>query len=192
MVGREKPIALFDMDGTLFDYEGRLIRDLNYLKAPEELELTRENFQKRKEDKHIFERSKLITHNESWWENLPRLQLGWDVLEIAQELDYRIVIATQGPSFNPHAWSGKKRCIDKNFDSRFDVNITRDKGLVYGKVFVDDYPPYLSGWLEHRKRGQVIMPANYDNAYFKHPQVLRYDGTNLEEVRKTLERVKNR
>jgi hypothetical protein len=25
---------------------------------------------------------------------LPRLQLGWDVLEIAQELDYRIVIAT--------------------------------------------------------------------------------------------------
>ena len=26
------------------------------------------------------------------------------------------------------------------------VTITMDKGLVYGKVLVDDYPPYVERW----------------------------------------------
>ena len=86
--------------------------------------------------------------------------------------------------------SGKKKWIDKNLGEDVDFTITRDKGLVYGKVLVDDYPQYIERWLKWRERGLVIMPANESNKYFNHQQVIRYDGTNLEEVSKAMERVK--
>ncbi len=34
------------------------------------------------------------------------------------------------------------------------------------------------------------MSANNFNKSYKHSQVIRYDGTNLEEVRATLEKIK--
>jgi len=55
------------------------------------------------------------------------------------------------------------------------VTLTEDKGLVYGKVLVDDWPPYIERWLTWRPRGLVIMPARRWNATFTHPQVLRYE-----------------
>jgi hypothetical protein len=63
------------------------------------------------------------------------------------------------------------------------VTITHDKGIVYGAVLVDDWPEYVTSWLEHRPRGLVIMPAHNHNVGFAHSQVVRYDGTNLDEVR---------
>jgi hypothetical protein len=48
------------------------------------------------------------------------------------------VILTQGPRRNANAWTGKKLWIDRNLGPDTDVTITRDKGLVYGKVLVDD------------------------------------------------------
>ena len=80
----------------------------------------------------------MIMSSQSWWEGLPRLQLGWDVLEVAREQGYRIMILTQGPNRYPSAWSGKKLWIDRNLGPGTDVTITRDKGLVYGRVLVDD------------------------------------------------------
>jgi len=53
------------------------------------------------------------------------------------------MILTQGPKKNPASWSGKKKWIDKNLGQDVDITITRDKGLVYGKVLVDDYPGYI-------------------------------------------------
>lgn len=73
-----------------------------------------------------------------------------------------------------------------------DITITRDKGLVYGKVLVDDYPGYIERWLKWRKNGLVIMPASKSNKDFKHEQVIRYDGSNLEEVSLAMESVKLR
>jgi hypothetical protein len=58
-----------------------------------------------------------------------------------------------------------------------DITITRDKGLVYGLVLVDDWPKYILRWLKWRPRGLVIMPASTSNEKFKHPQVIRYDGS---------------
>jgi hypothetical protein len=63
------------------------------------------------------------------------------------------------------------------------VTITHDKGLVYGAVLVDDWPDYILKWLEHRPRGLVIMPAHDHNAGFTHHNVVRYDGTNIDEVK---------
>lgn len=184
-----EPIALFDMDGTLFDYEGFLAHELERIRNPLEPQ-TAFNFQGN--PKYLQNRINLITHSEDFWENLPKLKLGWDILNIARELNYRIMILTQGPKKNPAAWSGKKKCIDKHFGEDFDITLTRDKGLVYGKILVDDYPEYIKRWLSWRERGLVIMPSNENNKNYSHPQVIRYDGTNLEEIKLTMIKARDR
>lgn len=182
-------IALYDMDGTLFDYELQIKKDLGKIASPEEPEL---KFYTENTPKYLRERIDLITSQEDWWANLPKFQLGWDVLKLTKELGYRHNILTQGPRKKPAAWSGKKKCIDKHFGEDFDITITRDKALVYGKVLVDDFPPYIERWVKWRKNGQVIMPANSGNEGFVHPQVIRYDGDNLDEVRYSLEEIKRK
>lgn len=64
------------------------------------------------------------------------------------------------------------------------VTIAHDK--VYGALLVDDWPDYIESWLKHRPRGLVIMPASDLNASFTHPSVVRYDGSNIEEVRQRM------
>jgi len=186
---KEDLIALFDMDGTLFDYEGSLKKEMEKLESPYEKSLSLYDKDK---PEYLKKRINLITSSESFWENMPKFKFGWDVLEIAKKLDYRIMILTQGPRKNPLAWSGKKKCIDKHFGEDFDITLTRDKGLVYGKVLVDDFPGYIDRWVKWRKRGQVIMPANESNKDYKHSQVIRYNGENLEEVRDSLKRIKEK
>ena len=53
----------------------------------------------------------------------------------------------------------KVRWVEKHLGD-IDCTITRDKGLVYGKILVDDYSGYIKDWLDFRPRGLVIMPAN--------------------------------
>ena len=183
-------IALFDMDGTLCDYDKALLEKLEVLRSPHEpvfkLPL-RDNA-----PNCIKERADLIRASEKWWEELPKFKLGRDILEAARELEYRIVILTPGPRRNPASWSGKKKWIDKNLGPDVDITMTRDKGLVYGKVLVDDFPEYIERWLKWRKRGLVIMPANEGNKDYHHPQVIRYGGSNLSEVKSAMEKAKLR
>lgn len=187
---KPEDIALFDMDGTLCDYEKGLREGLEKLRSPEEPLYNlpvRDTF-----PQYIRNRANLIRSAEEWWENLPKLGLGWDILKVAKDLGFRIMILTQGPKSNPAAWSGKKKWIDKNLGNEVDVTITRDKGLVYGKVLVDDFPDYAERWLTWRKRGLVIMPANNANREYNHPKVIRYEGTNLAEVEKAMQQAKSR
>ncbi len=188
MVGAEN-IALFDMDGTLCDHDLALFQGLEKLRNPSEQKVY--SLHSKQHPDYIKARADLIRQQESWWENLPRFQLGWDVLEIAKKEGFKIMILTQGPKDKPFSWSGKMKWLSKNLPGT-DVTITRDKGLVYGKILVDDYPEYVERWLKNRPRGLVIMPASEGNKEFKHPNVIRYDGKNLEEVEKALRAVKER
>ncbi len=184
----ELPVALFDLDGTLCDYDGAMADSLERLRSPNEPKFkphTRDS-----EPSYIKERMDLITSSEDWWENLPRFKLGWDVLKVAKNLGFRIVILSQVPRKNPVPYSAKKKWIDKNMGQDTDIILTRDKSLVYGSVLVDDFPPYINAWLKHRPRGVVIMPANAGNEKYVHPQVIRYDGSNLAEVKAALKKVK--
>ncbi len=185
---RHDLIALFDMDGTLFDYNLGLKNELNKIRYPGESDV---ELKFNDNPDYLKNRIDLITSSESWWENLPKFQLGWDILKIVKELGYSVHILTQGPRKNPAAWSGKKKCIDKHFGEDFDLTLTRNKGMVYGKVLVDDYPDYIDKWLEWRKRGLVIMPANEFNKNYFNPQVIRYDGNNLKEVYEALIKIKS-
>ena len=177
-------VALFDMDGTLCDYDNALRKSLEGVRSSYEPEIG-DIF--REEPEYIKNRINLITSSQEWWAKLPRLKLGWDVLEATKNLDYRIMILTQGPRRNPASWSGKKRWIDANLGEDTDITITRDKGLVYGRVLVDDFPEYIERWIKWRERGLVIMPANEGNKYYKNLQVVRYDGTNLSDVVQALQ-----
>ena len=73
-----------------------------------------------------------------------------------------------------------------------DIAITRDKGLVYGTVLIDDYPEYIKRWLEWRPRSLVVMPQHDYNKGFTHPQVIIYDNTNLAEVKEAMGVAKDR
>lgn len=181
-------IALFDMDGTLCDYDTGLFNALEAMRGPDEPVY----HSVRNAPEYIQNRADLIRSSESWWETLPKFKLGWDVLGMAQKIGYNIMILTQGPKRNPNSWSGKKRWIDKHLGEEADITITRDKGLVYGKILVDDYPDYAERWLSWRDRGLVIMPAHDFNKGYENPQVIRYDGTNALQVTTALELAKNR
>jgi 5'-nucleotidase len=168
-------IALFDLDGTLCDYDSALIKDLNLIRSPKEEELT--SLPHIHIPPYIQKRIDMICDNEDWWLTLQPLPLGIWLLESARLMGYRIMILTQGPKRNPYAWSGKKKWIDLHLGNHVDVTITRDKSLVYGKVLVDDYPGYIERWLKWRKNGLVLMPANDLNLKFEHPQVIRCRDT---------------
>jgi 5'-nucleotidase len=182
-------IALFDMDGTLCDYEGALGEELAKLSAPGEP--TFKTNYPRNAPEWLENRRNLITKSQDWWANLPKFQLGWDVLDIAKELDYKLMVLTQGPMKKPSAWAGKIIWLSKHLPET-EMTLTRDKGLVYGKVLVDDFPGYIDRWLEHRPRGLVIMPANEGNESYEHNQVIRYNGSNLDQVRDAMAQAKLR
>lgn len=180
MTKRIENIALFDMDGTLCDYEAGLEQSMALLQSPEEPHYS--GVPRDDAPAYLKARADIIRHDPEWWANLPRFQLGMDIWAVTERLGYRQMILTQGPKRNPNAWTGKKLWIDKHLGQNTDITITRDKGLVYGKVLVDDWPEYIIRWLEWRPRGLVIMPASKANISFEHPQVLRYDGTNFLKI----------
>lgn len=184
---RTEKIALFDMDGTLCDYDKGLNISLDPLRSPEEPVFSgpvRDDA-----PDYIRKRADLIRLSSDWWANLPQFHLGFDIWAMSETLGFRRMILTQGPKRNPNAWTGKKLWIDRNLGQDVDITITRDKGLVYGKVLVDDYPDYILRWLKWRQRGLVIMPASDENHCFTHPQVIRYDGTNTDQVFEALKKI---
>jgi 5'-nucleotidase len=189
MKKRCEPVALFDLDSTLCDYEGALKRDMKALRSPMEPPYT--GVPHDNAPAYLRNRANLIRSFESWWTSLDPFKLGFDVWSMAEQIGYRRVILTQAPRCSPAAWSGKKKWIDQYLGPDTDAIITRDKGLVYGKILVDDWPEYVIRWLEWRPRGLVIMPAQEHNKGFEHPQVIRYTGRNFKVVRKALASVYN-
>jgi 5'-nucleotidase len=173
-------IALFDLDGTLCDYDEALEHSMKSLQSPQEPEY--EGVPHDDAPLYLRNRANLIRAFEDWWVALKPFKLGFDILNISKEIGYHPAILTQGPKLNPAAWSGKKKWIDAHLGHETDIIITRDKGLVYGKVLVDDFPKYILRWLRWRPRGLVIMPAQKHNENFTHPQVLRYTGKNKKSI----------
>lgn len=175
-------LCLFDMDGTLADYDGQLLKDLNKIRSPFEPEIIDTHFDDNPD--YIEQRRHVITNQTGWFLNLPKFQLGFDVYEQCIQLGYKVAILTKGPRSKYSAWSEKLQWCHEHLgkDAIEGVTICHDKGLVYGNVLCDDYPEYILAWLKHRPRGLVIMPVHNFNKDFTHPNVVRYDGSNIIEV----------
>lgn len=180
-------IALFDMDGTLCDYDGAIQRDYNLTKSECDPPYSHDN----KQYPYLKRRVDFIRRTPGWWKKLEKFKLGWDILSVSDMIGFTPHILTQGPRACSNAWSEKLEWIQENI-GEVDITITRNKGLVYGTFLVDDYPPYIEAWLKWRPRGKVIMPAHDYNKDFKHPNVLRYDGTNINDVVVILKELYNR
>jgi 5'-nucleotidase len=187
-------IALFDLDGTLCDYDKTIEEAYNRLmKSPDDLPYR--HFKQNEEPPCFKERIRKIRNEDGWWEKLPKLKLGFDILKVAKEYDFKIHILTKGPYSSDNAWTEKVRWVKKNIKTDYPdakLTITEDKGLVYGTVLVDDWIEYIERWFTWRPRGLVIMPAHPWNEGYSHPNVIRYDGTNIDRVREKMFWAKNR
>ncbi len=195
-------IALIDLDGSIADYDGVMKRELDKLRDPSEPPVKdrytdRENNEIR-ETPHLEARRKLIQAKPGFWRNLPRHPLGFQIVEVMRSLKFKLQILTKGPSSTPGAWSEKFEWCKANIPDA-SVTVTEDKSGSYGRVLLDDWPPYFIPWLKHRTRGVVIMvaqPWNTDMSLFieqakglgiLNPRIVRYDGTNLNEVQEQLQ-----
>lgn len=191
----EKNVALFDMDGSIADYATALAIDLLKISSPSDEVITPENVHDLPRSEHMKNRMELIKNQTGWWLGLEPIKNGMDILKLAAEVGFDIHILTKGPRSAPVAWKEKLEWCQKHVDPivpDVDVHVTSDKGLFYGKVLYDDFPDYMTAWLEHRPRGLGIMPVTNSNKKFHHPNVIKYDGTNVQEVKQALEKSFNR
>lgn len=173
----------FDLDGTLADYDAQLKKDLWAISSPNEPPIY-EIYNNPPE--YIHKRRHMITSQVGWWSNLPKFKLGWDIFDYITSIKaykINIQVLTKGPASKSLAWKEKLDWCNQHLNGYIDgVTITHKKSLVYARILVDDWPSYIEDWLEFRPRGLVIMPAHPHNKSFKHPNVIRYDGTNMNEV----------
>jgi 5'(3')-deoxyribonucleotidase len=167
-----EPIALVDMDGTLADFDGAMQAELGRLMGPHEsLPPERESWDEL--PPWIQARQDLIRRQPGFWRQLPLIPDGFAVLEKIRRAGFQVTILSKGPFKTPAAWTEKDEwCREHVPDTP--VIICEDKGLIYGRVLFDDWPPYIERWLEWRPRGLVIMLDHPWNRSFQHPNVFRY------------------
>ena len=172
MTQQHELIALVDMDGTIADYDGQMKRDLELMRGPDESEVT-VGFHD--DPPHIEARKNAIKKQPGWWRNLPKLNRGFHVVEVLREHGFKLMILTKGPYNATSSWTEMVEwCREHISDAQ--MIIAEDKGVVYGKLLVDDWPPYVKRWLQWRPRGLVIMPDQPWNQDCNHPNILRYRG----------------
>ena len=75
-----------------------------------------------------------------------------------------------------------ERCEEQPELAEADIRLTMNKGLVYGKLLFDYFPDYMTKWRRHRPRGLGIMPVNPYNVAYSQPNVVKYDGANIEAI----------
>lgn len=173
-----EPIALIDMDGTLCDYDGAMTKAMSAIAGPNDRLYWHDDA-----PAYMIERKRMIQSLPGFWRNLQPLLTGVSILGILQDLKFKMNVLTKGPSNRSvNAWSEKVEWCRQNLPG-IPVTITEDKGLVYGKILVDDWPRYIERWLEWRPRGQVFMPAQPWNRDFSHPNVIRVGDKDLDLVR---------
>ncbi len=184
-------ICLFDMDGTIVDFDSQMHEDLEKMRNPDEPIIDPWN----RKYPYMQARKYAIMCQAGWWKKLKPIVSGITLLNEAIKIGFKVHILTKGPVLRPEAWKEKVEWCQENLnlkEDRIKMTITELKGLVYGKVLVDDFPPYVKKWLEYRPRGLVVMPACNYNEKFSHPNVIKYTPENLEYVLSCMQKVLER
>lgn len=87
-------IALFDMDGTLANYDEGVRHGLAKISSPTDPPITVHD---RAAAPWLVERLNMVRHQRDWWLNLGVLEQNMRVLRAAQEIGFKIHILTKGP-----------------------------------------------------------------------------------------------
>lgn len=169
-----KPRALIDLDGTLVNFSQPLRDAQMALLAPGEAPLLEADDEEKYP--HVKARRRLIKNQPGFWQNLPRLERGFRVVKIMSEVGFRLTVLTRGPRPNLNAWTEKALWVRQQPELQQARTIVMDdeKAMVYGRVLMDDWIPYIEPWLKKRPRGWVILPDQPWNQGFTHPRVLRH------------------
>jgi 5'-nucleotidase len=164
-------VALIDMDGVLCDHDAAIARDLKAILGSDLTKITPET-----KDRVIG----LIRAQSGWWHDLEPIPLGFQIVDVLREIGFSLNILTKGPNRAKNAWTEKVSWCSEYIP---DANVTvtdGKKGLVYGRVFVEDFPENIVHWVTRRPRGIVLMPDRPANAVnhwpndgFNHKQVYR-------------------
>lgn len=178
-----RKIALFDLDNSLVNYNDAMLAKLELLRAPTEPITTHVHGML---PDHIFNRKEMISKTPGFWIDLEPIETGMKVLQICRNIGFRIQILTQTPKNKPIAAKEKMEWIHRHIGEDTEFHLTRDKGVVYGRVLYDDYPEYMDSWLKFRPRGLGIMPTFSCNSDYNHPNVIKFDGTNVKEIEQKL------
>lgn len=175
---KKKPIALIDMDGTVADFDTAMRAELEALRAPNEDPKLDETAYE--ELPHMKARRRLVKSKPGFWSGLSKIQAGFDIIELLSANDFKLHVLTKGPKNSPAAYMEKIQWCREHMPEGTPVTISDDKGLVYGKVLVDDWPSYIEAWVKWRPRGYVISVAQpwnegiekqYDNLFRYDPKV---------------------
>lgn len=183
-------ILLMDMDGSLFNYDESLLEGLEQLRSPNEDKVV--ELHGHDSPPWLEARIALIKSVPGWWYNLNPIENGFKVYNEAKKIGFHCEILTKGPRTKPLAWTEKLQCCQNHLGYDIDVHVVSKKSRFYGKVLYDDFPEYMDQWLSKRPRGLGIMPVNENNKDYRHPNVVRWDGTNFEEVQRALKIAYNR
>lgn len=179
----KKKVALFDMDGSLFDYDASMTDMLNKLRSPGEPEYKDISFHEQEKYPYLKARMELIKSVPGWWLNLKPIENGFAIYKLAEELGYDCQILTKGPRQHPLSWAEKLQCCQNHLGPDINVHITQNKGLFNGRFLYDDFIPYMKKFLEGNPNAFGIMPVNQYNKDWYDPRVVKWDGNNVEEIR---------
>ncbi len=166
-------VANIDLDGTVADFDMAMHEEMLAMQAPEETPFKFGDLMNFDEmPAHLEARMKAIKARPGFWRELKVISLGMEVVELMRYHGYKLNVLTKGPVRHPMAWSEKFEWCRKHIpDAK--VTICEDKGLSYGRVLFDDWPPYILRWLDWRPRGKVFMRDTPANQSFSHPSVIR-------------------
>lgn len=179
------PIALVDLDGTLCDCAGAIAKALAEMRGPGEDPSLEESADP---PAHIISRRRTIMSVPGFWRDLEPLPLGFQIIDALEEVGFQPHVLTKGPANQSLGWMEK---VDwcRRYVPKLPIIMAEEKGLVFGKVLVDDWPAYIARWLCWQPDGLVIVPAQSWNVGIETAfpaNAVRYDGTNLDHVRDRL------
>ena len=185
-----EPIALFDMDGTLADFDKSMRAKLANLRSPGEDPRADETAYE--DVPYVKARRRLIKSQPGFWRDLERIPLGFQLLEEALAQRFMCQILTKQPRKIPAAASEKIEWCSQHVPD-LPIHLSEDKGVVYGKLLCDDWPEYIERWLMWRPRGLVIavaQPWNIDIEKRFPKNVVRFDGGNFAYVRERMQEIR--
>ena len=176
---RPQRIALIDLDSTIADYEKAMTRDLKKLMGPDE-QFVFPSFGVVVPD-YVMERVKMIRQIPGWWRNLEPIESGFKIVNILRDFGYDINVLTACPSSAFNSATEKYEWCAKYLPYAT-VSTSKNKFLMYGRLLFDDRSAYVTEWLARRPNGLAIVPAKEWNKDLVHPQVIKWDGSNIYEV----------
>lgn len=176
------------MDDTLCDTTGQKIRDVErYL--PNEKNFSVDYCS----PECTLQIRTLLRHTLSqpgWWENLRKLEDGFELYDLMRAEEITTEIVTKMPKTYPLALWEKLSWCKKNTPDADNINLTLKKRRYPGDLLIDDWPSYVTGWLDYNKKGIAILPLREWNKDYQAPRAVHYTGKNMEVIRTLLEELK--